>query len=279
MRRYILVTLAIFALYFIFLAGAWFIARSPVFRVQHVVVEGNSVIATGDVVTLLQTNLSGHWDFFDDLLGWNNMLAWPSGLSSKQVNMIPQLASVTIHKDYFSRTITASVVERKPFGIWCFLQKGDDPVVGSTPMPAGATTTTTAAAISTDDESCYWFDNDGVLFEKATNTEGNLIVVVHDYSQKSRGLVQKVLPDAFVANFISAIDVLHASAIGIQEIDINDLSLEEADVVTTIGPKIYFSLRFPADDYLRVLQSLVAQGGFSKLQYIDCRTEDRVYYR
>jgi len=176
-----------------------------------------------------------------------------------------------------------NVVERKPFGIWCFLPKGGSgPVVTSVTASSTSATSSvpsvTAVAVS-DDGLCYWFDSAGVLFEKATNTEGNLIIIVHDYSQDSRGLNQSVLPGNFTTNFISAVNVLHASNIAIQEIDLNDLALEEVDVKTLVGPKIYFSLRFPANDYLRVLQSLVSQGGFSKLQYVDCRTEDRVYYR
>jgi hypothetical protein len=256
-RRYVFGTLAVFALYFIFLGGAWLVVRSPLFQLQHITVTGNNVIASQDVITLLESDPSGHHGFFGSVLGWNNMLSWPGSISKNQLDAIPQLASATVSKDYFSRTITVNVTERSPFGIWCFLPKGDD----------------------TDSGLCYWFDNTGVIFEKATNTEGNLIVVVHDHSQNTRGLNQKVLSDAFAANFISIVNVLHKSNVGIQEIDLNDLSLEEVDVMTTGGPELYFSLRFPADDDLGVLQSLITQGGFNKLQYVDCRTEDRVYYK
>jgi hypothetical protein len=259
-RRYIFTTLAVFVLYFLFLGVAWLVLRSPLFRVQHVTVEGNNVIASQDIITLLQSDPSGRHNMLDSVLGWNNMLSWPGSLSSSQLNLIPQLASATVNKDYFSRTITINVTERNPFGIWCFLPKGD------TDDAAG-------------DGSCYWFDNTGVLFEKATNTQGNLIVVVNDYSQAVRGLNEEVLPDAYTANFISIVNVLHESDIGIKEIDLNDLSLEEVDAVTTGGPTIYFSLRFPADDYLGVLKNLSSQGEFSTLKYIDCRTEDRVFYK
>jgi hypothetical protein len=275
-RRYIFSTLAVFALYFLFLGGAWLIARSPLFQLQHITVEGNNVIASQDIITLLQADPSGRHNFFGNVLGWNNMLVWPGGLSSSQLGLIPQLAGVTIDKDYFSRTITVNVVERNPFGVWCFLPKGESVVLASS---TSAGVEASSSVDSADSGSCYWFDNAGVLFEKATNTEGNLIVVVRDYSQSSRGLGQKVLPDAFAANFISVVNVLHSSNINIQELDLNDLSLEEVDAITSDGPEIYFSLRFPANDYLGVLQSLVSQGGFSKLQYVDCRTEDRVYYK
>jgi hypothetical protein len=277
-RRYVFGTLAVFVLYFIFLGGVWLVVRSPLFQLQHIAVTGNNVIASQDITTLLESDPSGHHGFFGSVLGWNNMLSWPGSLSKNQLDAIPQLASATVSKDYFSRTITVNVVERSPFGIWCFLPKGASVVLTS----STSTTANTAPSSGIDDAdsgSCYWFDDTGVIFEKATNTEGNLIVVVHDHSQNVRGLNQKVLPDAFAANFISIVNVLHKSNVGIQEIDLNDLSLEEVDVMTTGGPEIYFSLRFPADDDLGVLQNLLAQGGFDKLQYVDCRTEDRVYYK
>jgi hypothetical protein len=297
-RRYVFLTLAVFVLYFLFLGGTWLIVRSPLFRLQHITVTGNNIVASQDIITLLQANPSGRHNFFDSVLGWSNMLVWPHDLSLNQTDLIPQLASVSINKDYFSRSITVTVTERAPFGVWCFLPKGASAAAVSTAsvgantsisaistssMSAsiGASTSTASVGVAenTDGGRCYWFDNAGVLFEKATNTEGNLIVVVYDRSQAIRGLNQKVLPDDFVSNFISVVNVLRKSNIGIQEIDLNDISLEEVDAITTAGPKIYFSLRFPADDYSGVLQSLVAQGGFNKLQYVDCRTEDRVYYK
>lgn len=263
-RRYIFGTLVVFAVCFIFLGVAWLVGRSPLFQVQHVIVTGNNAVASQDIVSLLQTRPTGAYSPLGNVLGWNNMLAWPDRFSSGQLAMIPQLASATVEKDYFSRTITINVTERDPFGIWCFLPKGSAPAASGT-VP--------------DEGSCYWFDDNGIIFEKATNTEGNLIVVVHDYSQSPRGLGQEVLPDEFTANFISVVNVLHESNISVQEIDLNDLSLEEVDAIATAGPTIEFSLRFPADDYMGVLQNLASQSSFGKLQYVDCRTEDRVFYK
>lgn len=270
-RRYLFGALGAFALTFILVGTWWLVARSPVFRLQQVIVQGNEVVPSEDIVTLLQSAPSGARGFWPDLLGWNNILAWPDGISAAQLDMVPQVADMKIQKDYFSRTITVNVEERSPFGVWCFLSKGA--------TVASSASSTDLVSTGTGSGSCYWFDDRGVLFEKATNTEGNLVVVVHDYSQSPRGLGQEVLPDMFDGNFVSIVNVLHNSGIGIQEMDLNDLSLEEIDAKTTAGPTIEFSLRFPADDYLGVLKSLISQGGFDKLHYVDCRTQDRVFYK
>ncbi len=277
-KKYVLIAVGIFAAYFVLFGIFWAIARSPLFRVQHIVVTGNNVVPSADIVTLLQANPSGKPHFWGSLLGWGNMFAWPDALPAANLNMIPELASATVSKDYFSHTITVAVTERAPFGIWCFIPKGS---FAASAMTATSTGSTSTAAFIPDmgNEQCYWFDDTGVLFEKSLSTQGNLIFVVNDYSQADRGLGETVLPPEFNGNFISIMDVLHEAGLGIKEMDLRDISLEEIDAATTEGPDIYFSLRFPATDYLAVLQSLIAQSGFDKLHYVDCRTEDRVYYK
>ena len=103
--------------------------------------------------------------------------------------------------------------------------------------------------------------------------------VVYDRAQAPRGLDQKVLPDEFLPNFISIMNVLKESGLAMRSIELNDLSLEEVDVLTANGPTIYFSLQFPADEYLPVIQKLMLTPTFDKLQYIDCRTQNRLFYK
>jgi hypothetical protein len=250
-RKYLYIALGIIALCFVLFAVQWFIFHSPFFRVDKVVVEGNNSVSSADIISLVQASVLSNHPIFPAIFGFNNMLLWPDTVSPNELNIIPQLEDLSISKDYFSHTVTVDVSERIPFGIWCFTSTSD----------------------------CYWFDNTGTIFERAVTTQGNVIFVVQDHSQAERGLNQKVLPDEFTDNFISILDLLRRSDLNVKEIDLNDLSLEEVDVVTTNGPTIYFSLRFPADDYLGVIQKLMTQSNFDTLQYIDCRTEDRVYYK
>jgi len=291
-RLYLFAAAGVFALYFIFLAVVWVLTRTPLLRVQNIIVTGNSAVASADVIALVQATPSGKHGFLGSIGGWGNMLAWPDKVPAQNLAMVPELASVTVAKNYFSHTITLHAVERMPFGIWCYIPKGESAVMIATFATSSSTLNLTSTAslsassatsiTGTPDlsnEQCYWFDSTGVLFEKSLSTQGNLIFVVNDFSQSPRGLNETVLPPEFNANFISIANVLHQIGLGIKEIDLNNLALEEVDAQTTEGPRIEFSLRFPADDYLSVLQSLIAQSGFDKLQYVDCRTEDRVFYK
>jgi hypothetical protein len=271
-RAYLFTALGLVVFYGIFFVAQWLVLRSPVFRVDHVVVQGNSAVSSVDVVALAEASAFPGRDIFRAALTFDNMLLWPASIPQGELQMIPQLVSTSISKDYFSHTITITVTERAPFGIWCF---SAPPGGGTTPI--GVASSSSAAAPA--NVPCYWFDNTGTIFEKAGETQGDLVYTVYDRAQMPLGLNQKILSDEFLPNFISIMNVLRASGLSVQTIELNDLSLEEVDAQTANGPTIYFSLQFPADEYLPVIQKLMLQSNFGKLQYVDCRTENRLFYK
>lgn len=286
-RIYFLGVLAFLFVYLIFAGTFWCIFHAPFFRVDEVVVQGNQTISSAQVTSLLQASIINNGDVaggkhsgLKALLGMDNMLVWPDTISSSDLALIPQLADVSISKDYWAHTITVNVTERNIFAIWCF----DAGVAGATDSAgsAGAASSTTSAPVSADTvngEQCYSFDNTGTIFERTLDTQGGAISVIHDYSQKIRGLNEQVLPTEFVPNLISIVNVVHVLDLPIASIALNDISLEQINVTTVNGPAIYFSLRFPADEYLSVIQSLIQQPDFDKIGYIDCTTQNRLYYK
>jgi hypothetical protein len=278
-RAYFFAALGLLILYGIFFTAQWAIFRSPIFRVDSVVVQGNSAVASSDVIALAESSANPNHDIFKNALTFQNMLLWPDSISQQELQLIPQLANATISKDFFSHTITITVAERSPFGIWCF----SAPTGGVAPPAASTTSTATSVGTSTavvdTNTPCYWFDNTGTIFEKAGETQGDLVFVVYDTAQKPLGLNQKVLSDEFLPNFISIMNVLRASGLAVRDIELTDLSLQEVHVLTANGPTVYFSLQFPADEYLPLIQKLMQQPDFSTLSYIDCRTENRLFYK
>ncbi len=265
-RAYFFAAIGLIALYGIFFCMQWLVLRSPVFRVDHVVVQGNGAVSSTDVIALAEASAFPGHDIFRAALTFNNMLLWPTSIPQNELQLIPQLATANISKDFFSHTITITVTTRAPFGIWCFS------------APPGVISTSSTVGASTN-APCYWFDNTGTIFEKAGETQGDLVYTVYDRAQAPRGLNEKVLSAEFLPSFISIMNVLRASGLSVQAIELNDLSLEEVDVLTANGPTIYFSLQFPADEYLPVIQKLMLQSNFNKLQYVDCRTENRLFYK
>ncbi len=271
-RRRAFFYIAALILYGVLLAGAWLVLRSQFFAVRDIEIRGNVHVNGSDILALVEGPGFSR-SRLARLLGIRNMLAWPSSVSSDTLKFIPQLESLTLEKNYGTRSILIRVTERTPTGIWCFEQTQTS-VVGTQ-----ANATSSPAQISAPNE-CFWFDENGTIYKRSFDAEGGLITVVHDYSQNGLGFFSPVLPrPEFIANLLGIFRVLAASGLSAKEIRLNDVSLQEIEVDTYEGPALYFSVRFPADNDLPVIKSLETGGGFSKLHYIDFRVENRAYYK
>lgn len=265
--------------YLVLVGFAWVFLSAPLFRVDAVTVKDNSAVSQGDVIALVESAAlrSRGFLYWKAILGYGNMLVWPSSLSAADLSWNPRLASVTLSKNYWTHTITINVTERDPFGVWCFARGAAG--AASPIASAGSTSSTAAAAAPPPNENCYLFDESGFIFARTLDTQGSLIYVVHDYSQTPGHISDHILPQEFISNMVSILDVLRASGISVSDITLNDLSLEEVDVATNNGPALYFSLRFPSDEDLQVLESIMTRADFNKLQYVDFRVENRAYYK
>ncbi|MBI4085008.1 MAG: FtsQ-type POTRA domain-containing protein [Candidatus Liptonbacteria bacterium] len=258
-RRRVIYNFLVALGYFAILGILWIFIYSPVFSVRNVEIIGNKNVSSDDIMTLAKSEVAGG-SFWKRIFGMRNMLIWPERLS-ESLKYISELKSVSIEKDYGENKIKMIVEERKQFGSWCLKNRGG----GQSPDSFGY--------------NCFWFDPDGVIFQRSIGMEGNLIVVVNDYSQKKLGLNLKILPDEFIADMFSIFRAISSSGISVKEIRLNDLSLQEIEVDTYDGPKIYFSLRFSADNTAEVIKSLRQKQNFGSLQYIDFRVENRAYYK
>jgi hypothetical protein len=260
-RQEIFLAVAVVIIVLVMLGFWWLLFRSPILQMRQVVVQGNHNVASGDVVALLNASILKEHNFAKFLFGPDNMLAWPRTIASSDLAAAPGILGITLAKDYWTHTITATVGVREPFAIWCDMPKNN-----AEGNPEG-------------NEACFWFDGTGTMFEGAFDTEGSALFAIHDYSQGNAALGGKILPNIFVPNLMSILNVLRQSNLDIEEVALQDISLQEIDISTYNGPAIYFSLRFPADEDLSVLQNLMTQPNFSTLQYVDFRVENRAYYK
>jgi hypothetical protein len=238
--------------YCLAILGLLFILKTPFFEIKTIEVQGAGNIPKKNIISLLESQaIKSSWP--NRFLGAQNLLVWPSSFTGDELALIPSLSSARVDKDYSSKKIVISVAERKPYGIWC-VEKKNPP-------------------------SCLWFDDKGVMFKQAFSGEGNLIRVVKDYYQANLGVNDAVLPAQFLPNLFPIVGVLRDSGLSIREIGLYHLDLEEIEAQTWNGPKILFSLRFPPQGALEVLNSLQNKNGFKKLSYIDFRVENRAYYK
>ncbi len=254
-RFYFFSTIILTLIYAVIVGAISTVLRSPLFHLQKITITGNETVVDSDILSLLQSHVVRS-EPIKALLGFNNILIWPDELGAGDLIFLPSIKSFKVEKNYRERSVLVTVEERRPIGIWCFVKP------------------------QTDAESyCWWFDDEGVIFKRAIAAQGSLIVTVNDYSQAGSGLNSKILPSDFIPSILSIFHVLQASSLNIQEIRLRDLALQELEAATYNGPIIYFSLRFPAENARAVIENFLAKPGFSKLQYLDFRVENRVYYK
>lgn len=252
-RFYITLTLSGLVLFLIFGGGAWLIFRSSLFQVHGIEISGAKRISEEEIKRVVEKRVLGD-SAVKKFFGVSHLMVWPDQMQGEGGEELPGLESFTIEKRSRDRVIFITVKERDPFGIWC-LTLHDPP-------------------------RCFWFDEQGILYEPAPLGEGNLLLAVSDSAQKDPGLSSRILPQEFLSNALSIFRVLQAFDFPIQTIRLEDLALQEMKVVTYGGPALYFSLRFPSDVTRSVIQTLRAgEAAWEKLEYIDFRVENRAYYK
>lgn len=257
-RKYLLGGAVFLGVYVLLLGALAFVVRMPAFQISEIAIKGNNAVSRDEIIGLLQASVvrddalvTKPLGGLKALFGFKNMLIWPGTLPSSTIAIVPQLAGMTIDKNYFLHTITVTVTERQPFAVWCTMLVDD----------------------------CFWFDIHGIIFGRTPDTEGGAISVVRDFSGRKFSVGDSVIQTELIPNLISIIEDIKQSGVSISSINIQDLSLEEVDVATVNGPNLKFSLRFSPDNDVSVLRGLMRDPGFSKLQYVDFTVANRVYYQ
>jgi hypothetical protein len=126
---------------------------------------------------------------------------------------------------------------------------------------------------------CWWFDEKGILFERSVSAQGSIIKVINDYSRRDIRTGGKMISEEFITPLFSVLQVLSEAGISIKEIRLNDLDYQELQVETYDGPRLLFSLRFPPQGALAVLQNLEKRSDYGKMDYVDFRVENRAYFK
>lgn len=253
-RRKIIIGIIFLSIYFLVLGFLRVVFWTPIFQIKNFEIEGIADISKENLINFLR------WQVMDagwkHILGFDNILVWPDFLQPDKLGYLPALKGLEISKNYRERTLGILVSERSPFGVWC-LSKSEVP-------------------------ECFWFDEEGTFLSPAPFIEGSLIPVITDASRDKIVMGSRILSQNQISNLFSILRVLAASKIRVKEIRLEDAALSEVKVLTYDGPELYFSLRFPADNYLAILDSFrnaTGVSGLEKLKYIDFRVENRAYYK
>lgn len=188
---------------------------------------------------------------FASLVGPDNYFFWtPGSVSSTFAERAPVLAGATIVRSFSDRSISISVTEREPFGVWC---------------PANS--------------PCVAFDISGIAFAYVSPPAGSLIIRVDENSERTIPLGSLVFSSPEMRDaVVSAVSAVQESGYPIMGIAISSRELREWEIKSAPFAMI-FSMDGIPDHLASVLHDLSARSDAENLSYLDFRVPGRVYYR
>ncbi len=211
------------------------------------------------------------------ILGSDNIISWMGNFNIKKfLNENPLIDDLQIKKDYLLRQIIFEIKKREKFGIWCQQAQigGDDEQINVNISVNSRENQHESAT------KCWWFDKNGKIFEKAPKIEGEMIYKVNDFSNRQLAIGSQIIEKNLFDNLLEIFNVIEQAGLNIRTVNLKDPALQEIFIEPprTQSPKIYFSLRIDPSFVLSAIQKLRNEGIFKKVEYIDFRVENRVYY-
>lgn len=255
------VYLAFAMLYLLLLFLVWLFFFSPVFQIKKIEFQGAKYLEE----SLLLKNLrlaafeSSKESLFK-LLPFENAIFWKSG---EIVKLLPQqdilIGEASSSIDFFKRSLKVNIQERKGEIIWCQLVSS-----GSNNSEKNL-------------HHCFWVDRTGIAFREAPFTEGTLFNRVDDSTDRILTIGSPILEKEQIEIFFTIKNFLDSLDIGLYNFNFSKPENQEIEAILANGPKFYFCLRSDPSKFLRPVLEL--KKDFSKINYIDLRVENRIYYK
>ncbi len=259
-----------FMLFFLLIIGAsYLVIHSTIFQVKKIEVSGNRDFGADKLIQELKLFFISQ-SKLASILGPNNILIWKEDTGQfKKSN--PLIADLIINKDYPNREVKIEIKEREKFGVWCTTQTNTDYTRTNTDSPY-------KSVFSQYESACRWFDKEGIIFAEAPMVDGTLINKVSDFTNRQLVIGDITLEQKLFDNLLKIFEVLEKSGLGRGFLKLENLDFQEIVFSHPFGFKIYFSLRIDPIFTLAGIQSL-KEVGLEKVEYIDFRVENRVYYK
>jgi len=235
----------------------------PDFQIKKIAVSGNKVLASEDIKSVVQKDISGKYLFLFPLA---NVLLYPKEKIQNDIfSAFHRANSVEISLEN-DDTLLVSLTERDPAALWCGLEKDADETNG-----------------------CFYMDKTGYLFDVSPTFSGDAYFKFY-----GKGLLGK--GDPIGHNFISydlfrevsdLRNMLEKYGKKMIEIFLGDDS--RAELITESGCMIIFSTDQEFEPLMANMEVVFSSSDWGKkihgsdkcaeLEYIDFRFGNKIYYK
>lgn len=234
--------------FILLVAGAVYaVFRFSFFRLTTVEVSGSPRTEEIKNAFIAELNKNSSFRF----LGPENLFFWSANaVKEKPVDLL-WISEFILKRNWREKKVFIEVKEWRPNLLGC---------VGLSPL-------------------CYWLSEKGMVLAAAPLAEGFIIPKLYIENK------QTLSPgDLFLSSVDSPENVLEIVrqfrdfSFAPVRFLIKNPEFRELEVETD-GPKLYFNLRFEPQNIIWALDDLADRLNFKKLEYLDFRTENRVFYR
>lgn len=240
------------------LAGvtAYLLFFSPFLTITGINIRGAEKVNPGEIRKIIEAEINGK--YLDTLSKNNIILASKGRMTDKLLSRFKRLESVEIKKS-FPSTLDISVCERKLLIVLC---------------SAG---------------NCFVIDGSGKAFMQADFQAGELgeggMVVMNDDGNKAINMAEILVSPEYGQYLVDIRDRLK-SELGVdvdRQYNTPQLISGDIRVTTSEGWKIYFDSAIPVEKEIGtlklVLDEKIEKDKRPNLEYVDLRTENKVYYK
>lgn len=186
---------------------------------------------------------------FLGLINFKNNLIFLT--ASKFKNLLlsqPAIKDFSLAKNFKNRILVFNIWERQIIGILCFGNEG---------------------------ETCFYFDNRGVVFADAPQTEGSLIFLIRDSSGRIYNLGDGILSAERFDELITIRNLLT----NYFRLDLIQINTADLTIKSSAGWEIYLNPEDLARTFM-ALQNLIQDNfNFNSLNYLDLRYLPNVYWK
>jgi hypothetical protein len=242
-----------------------------------------------DKITQIYFNFLGEKNLSKFFLNDKNILVakiYKNQAALNIKNQVPLIKEVLIKTNLIRGEVSIRLSLREKYGIWCFLKNNliqeeeIDNSLNNDIEDSSSTILSKDLSFFSDFDKfiCYWFDSNGIIFDIAPSTQGQLINKVIDLSGDNiNHLGEAILPLDKFKNLLEMFNVIKISGLSYQTLYLKDKNTDELSTSDSIKPVFYFSLRNNPSYAIGPLKNMFST--LKNASYIDLRVPNRIYYR
>jgi len=251
-------------------AVGYFLVFSPIFWIKKIEIKGTETVAVSQIKEIIEKDLAERkWLVIPQK---SVFLAPAEKIERDILAEFPEIKKASAIKK-IPDILIAEIEERKEIGIWCEQKKIIQKQEGEGEEIAEEKETII--------EKCFYLDSDGVIFRPAPSMSGSLVLKIIDSKKQGAEIGEQVIA-AETADFIQQIKGGLNKLLDLKILDFEIVSTGDLRARTSQGWRIEFSPLYSAETQIETLKAVLEnkiKENRALLEYIDLRTEGRVYYR